>query len=134
MRSTPTTWLELNTTNAESAMDFYGKTLGWHFEPVDSDLGERYWIAKANNKPVASLFELSDEEERDIPPHWMTYMTVNDIRMAHDRARLAGCEVIRPPLDLEGVGKLSVIADEAGALIGLIEPWQEKPLSAEMAC
>lgn len=122
MDLTSTSWLELNTTNPENAIAFYGETLGWDFESTDLPKGGTYWIARLNDKPVGGLFGLSDDEAEEIPSHWMTYMKVSDMSAAHDSAREAGCQVIRPPLHLDGVGKLSVITDQAGALIGLIEP------------
>jgi len=115
-------WLELNTHQPEDAVVFYNKTLGWVFEPTDLPQGGAYWVARHNNKPVGGVFALDNTDPGDIPSHWMTYMRVSDIDKAQTEALKAGGEVIRPALCLDGVGKLAVITDSTGALIGLIEP------------
>jgi hypothetical protein len=52
----------------------------------------------------------------------MTYLAVDDIAAAQVRAEQAGGEILRPSFRLAGVGRLSVVTDPAGAIIGLIEP------------
>jgi hypothetical protein len=52
----------------------------------------------------------------------MTYMAVNDIRKAESETSMAGGAVMRPSTAIPGVGKLAVVTDTTGALIGLIEP------------
>jgi len=115
-------WLELNTHQPEDAVAFYNKTLGWEFEATDLPHGGAYWVARHNDKPVGGVFALDNTEPDQIPSHWMTYMRVGNINKAQTRAQKAGGEVIRPVLCLDGVGKLAVITDSTGALIGLIEP------------
>ena len=52
----------------------------------------------------------------------MTYLAVDDIQAAQTRAEQAGGEILRPAFRLPGVGRLSVVSDTSGAIIGLIEP------------
>jgi uncharacterized protein len=52
----------------------------------------------------------------------MTYLSVPDIDAAEKSTADAGGEVMRSPVSVPGVGKLAVVADSAGALIGLMEP------------
>jgi predicted enzyme related to lactoylglutathione lyase len=52
----------------------------------------------------------------------MTYLAVDDILAAQTRAEKAGGEILRPAFRLPGVGRLSVVSDTAGAIIGLIQP------------
>ena len=52
----------------------------------------------------------------------MTYLSVPDIDLAETATASAGGEVMRPATEVPGVGKLSVVTDSTGALIGLIEP------------
>ena len=122
MDSVNASWLELNTTAPETAIQFYQETLGWDFESTELPMGGSYWIASLNDKPVGGVFCLNEDEAAEILPHWMTYMKVDNISDAQQSACQAGGEVVRPALQLEGVGKLAIIADYAGALIGLIEP------------
>ncbi len=50
------------------------------------------------------------------------YMTVDDITQAEKATALAGGEITRPSTKIPGVGKLAVVTDASGALIGLIQP------------
>jgi len=116
-----TSWLELNTHQPEAAVTFYNKTLGWEFEATDLPQGGAYWVARHNDKPVGGVFALDKADHNQIPSHWMTYMHVSNIDEAQSSARQAGGEITRPALCLDGIGKLAVITDSTGALIGLIE-------------
>jgi uncharacterized protein len=52
----------------------------------------------------------------------MTYLSVADMIKAEQNTSNAGGEVMRSPVKIPGVGKLAVVTDATGALIGLIEP------------
>lgn len=114
-------WLELNTTDPITAVQFYSTTLGWEFEVSQLPEGGDYWVAKHNNQPVGGIFSLTQDDEQKIPPHWMTYMQVDNIQKAQEAAQVSGGDVTRPTLRLKGIGKLSIITDTDGALVGLIE-------------
>jgi hypothetical protein len=122
-------WHELNTWEPEIALSFYGRTLGWQFEPAPLPGGAAYWIARKDGKPVGGIFELTAPDFAGIPSHWMTYMSVGDISKAENDTTRAGGEVMRPATRVPGVGKLSVVSDSTGALIGLIEPDSAHALS-----
>jgi uncharacterized protein len=115
-------WHELNTWDPELALDFYTRTLGWKFEESPLPDGASYWIAHHQGRPVGGIFELTAPACEGIPSHWMTYMAVSDIDYAERAATGAGGEVLRPSAAIPGVGKLAVVTDATGALIGLIEP------------
>lgn len=72
-------------------------------------------------RPVGGVFALTAPNYTGIPSHWMTYMAVPDINEAESATASAGGEVMRPATEVPGVGKLSVVTDSSGALIGLIE-------------
>ncbi|VAV88750.1 hypothetical protein MNBD_ALPHA08-2297 [hydrothermal vent metagenome] len=122
MNHNETSWLELNTHQPEDAMAFYSETLGWEFESTELPQGGSYWVASHNDKAVGGVFALDDTDHGEIPSHWMTYMQVSNIDDAQTSARKSGGKVTRPALCLDGIGKLAVITDSSGALVGLIEP------------
>ncbi len=117
-----TWWHELNTWEPETALAFYGNTLGWQFEPAPLPDGAAYWIARKDGRPVGGIFALTAPDYDGIPSHWMTYMSVADIDRAETETASAGGEVTRPATNVPGVGKLSVVTDSTGAMFGLIEP------------
>ncbi len=132
MKTTSATpwWHELNTWEPDNARAFYGRTLGWKFDAANLPDGSPYWIARANGEAVGGIFALSEPAHEGIASHWMTYMAVPDIRLAESSAAFAGGEVLREATHVPGVGKIAVVSDGAGALIGLIEPDPQHALAA----
>ena len=124
MMSTPLKvwWHELNIWEPEQARQFYSLTLGWDFQPTTLPDGNSYWVAQKDGRAVGGIFQLTEPDFGGIPSHWMTYLAVDDIAGAQIRAEEAGGEILRPSFRLPGVGKLSVVTDPTGAIIGLIEP------------
>lgn len=124
MASTPLKvwWHELNTWEPDQARQFYNLTLGWDFQPTVLPDGTRYWVAHKEGRAVGGIFQLTEPDFDGIPAHWMTYLAVDDIIAAQARAERAGGEILRSAVRLPGVGRLSVVSDTAGAIIGLIEP------------
>lgn len=117
-----TWWHELNTWEPEVALAFYHRTLGWEFEHTLLPDGDSYWIANHAGRPVGGIYALREPEYRGIPSHWMTYLAVADIGQAERSAVFAGGEICRPTVNVPGVGKLSIVSDSTGAIIGFIEP------------
>ena len=115
-------WHELNTWDPDQARHFYSTTLGWDFQPTTLPDGTRYWVAHKEGRAVGGIFQLTEPDFEGIPAHWMTYLAVDDIAAAQRRAENAGGGILRPAFRLPGVGRLSVVNDPAGAVIGLIEP------------
>lgn len=115
-------WHELNTWEPEMALAFYGRTLGWKFEPYPLPDGTAYWLARKDSNLVGGIFALTAPEFEGVPTHWMTYLSVANLRDAEGNTCDAGGEILRPSVDIPGVGKLAVMSDASGAMIGLIEP------------
>jgi uncharacterized protein len=124
MMSTPLKvwWHELNTWEPEQARHFYNVTLGWDFQPTPLPDGARYWVAHKDGRAVGGIFQLTEPDFQGIPSHWMTYLAVTDIMDAQSKAEAAGGDILRAAFRLPGVGKLCVVTDPTGAIIGLIEP------------
>ena len=129
MTSTPLKvwWHELNTWEPEKARHFYNETLGWDFHPTTLPDGTCYWVAHKEGRAVGGIFQLTEPEFEGIPSHWMTYLAVDDILTAQIRAEEAGGDILRLAFRLPGVGRLSVVCDTAGAIIGLIQPEGQIP-------
>ena len=127
-------WHELHTWEPETALAFYGRTLGWEFEPLSfeplsvADSGS-YWLARKEGQPVAGIFELTTPDYDGTPSHWMTYLEVADIHSMGLATCRAGGEILRPPVLVAGLGTLAVVTDQQGAMIGLFEPSRIKEVS-----
>ncbi|HSI38976.1 MAG TPA: VOC family protein [Xanthobacteraceae bacterium] len=112
-------WNELNTHDVEAAKAFYAATLGWTFEPME--MADRiYWIVKAGDHTVGGIFELAGADLTGVPPHWFTYIEVDDVDRRAELALAAGGALLRPPFDIGGVGRIAIVKDAEGAVLGFM--------------
>ncbi|WP_342359871.1 VOC family protein [Terrarubrum flagellatum] len=114
-------WSELGTRDAEKAKAFYGNAIGWTFSEMPSPEGT-YYIANVDEKPVAGVFTMKGEQFTGVPEHWMTYINVDNVDRRAEAVVAAGGEVIRAPFDVPGVGRIAIVKDSGGAVVGLGTP------------
>ena len=115
-------WNELMTRDAAQAKDFYGKTLGWTFEDMPMGEGMTYTIIKAGDAMAGGMMEMQGSGFEGVPVHWMGYVAVDDVDKRVDALKQAGGAVMREPFDVEGVGRIAIVADPGGAVQGWMTP------------
>jgi predicted enzyme related to lactoylglutathione lyase len=109
-------WIDLGTSDAPGAKAFYGGLLGWEFDDLPTGDQGTYSICRLRGKAVAGLY---DQAER---PGWGSYVKVDDVDRAVDRARQLGAEVVVAPFDTPGGGRVATLRDPAGATVSLSRP------------
>lgn len=116
-------WFECGTTDAASAKRFYTGLFGWSAVdvPMPEDMGV-YTLFRIDERDVAGLYELKGPQFENVPPHWMTYVRVEDVDESAAKAESLGGKIEAPPIDVPGVGRIAVIADPTGAHISLFKP------------
>ena len=114
-------WNELMTHDVERAKRFYEKTIGWTFEAKPMPDGA-YWIAKAGDQPAGGLFQMRGPELKDVPEQWVPYLAVDRIDARYETALAAGATPMRPPFDVPGVGRIAVLREPGGAVVGWMTP------------
>jgi uncharacterized protein len=112
--------VDLATSDADAAKSFYGGLFGWKSEDT-AGAGGTYTIFRLDGKHVAGCFEGADGGT-DVPPHWNSYVTVQDVDAAVARATQLGGSVLMEAQDVEEIGRMAVIADPTGAAVVLWEP------------
>lgn len=111
-------WTELMTRDVEAAKTFYASTLGWEFEDMSSEEGA-YYIAKSGEEALCGFVPIESSEE-EAQSHWFCYIEVDNVdRRVNDVAR-AGGQVLQPPSDMPGVGRIAIVQDSTGAVMGWI--------------
>ena len=110
-------WVDLATTDADGAKEFYGELFRWEAEDMPGEAGT-YTMFRLDGKDVAACFAQGD----GAPPHWNSYVTVEDVDVAVAMAAELGGSVLMPAGDVEGIGRMAVIADPTGAAVALWEP------------
>lgn len=114
-------WNELMSRDIERDKKFYADTLGWSFDGMPMPDGT-YWVANAGGRSVGGIFEMKGKDFEGIPEHWMSYIAVDDVDARVDKAKAAGASVIKPVFDVPGVGRIAVLKEPGGAVIGWMTP------------
>lgn len=115
------TWQEVNTRGAERARDFYTRLFGAGSEPMLGVEGLTYHTLNKGGLEVGGIMQMDEEHWPDtIPPHWMPYFAVNDVREAVRVAAESGGTVGVPPFD-SPYGIISVLTDPDGAVFSVIQ-------------
>ncbi|MGD9784341.1 MAG: VOC family protein [Hyphomicrobiaceae bacterium] len=115
-------WNELMTRDPEVAKAFYEKTLGWTFQAMLAAAGPTYWVAYSKGKAVGGIFDMSAPEFAGIGEQWMPYVAVDKVDKAVATATKSGATTLRPLIDIDGIGRIAIVRDKVGALLGLISP------------
>ena len=116
-------WNELNTWNAEQAKGFYAATLGWTCERFPMADGGDYTVCMMDGEPVAGIFEMRKELGMEgLPDHWFTYIAVDDVDTCIEGVAAAGGTIRREPFDVPGVGRIAIVQDAVGAVVGWLTP------------
>lgn len=112
-------WVEGLHRDVPAALDFYGALFGWELEGSGGEM--EYFVARLDGRDVAGIAPLP-QSVTDVDAIWMTQVRVKSTAAAAEAARAAGGSVLAGPMDLPPAGRLAVIADPAGAVIGAWEP------------
>lgn len=113
-------WNQLMTPDLHKAKDFYRSLFGWELQ---SKKGKNipYELITADGKQCSGLMQMSPDEASKIPPHWLTYVYVDNIDDSVAKAQKLGAKVVVPATAVEDYGRVAVLQDTTGAHIGL---WQ----------
>lgn len=117
-------WNELMTHDAERASKFYADTLGWSFEPMTMADGGTYLLVKVADQLVGGIFEMKGPEFAGRPEGWMAYIAVDDVDARVKKALDVGATLVRPAFDVPGVGRIAILSEPGGAVIGWMTPTQ----------
>jgi predicted enzyme related to lactoylglutathione lyase len=115
-------WNELLTHDVEKTKAFYGATVGWTYSSMPM-AGGSYWLfmPEGADKPAGGMMEVP--LGGDMPTdRWFTYLAVDDIDGALSRIAAHGGKVLRPAFDVPGVGRIAIIEDATGAVMGWMTP------------
>ena len=118
-------WFELSTTDEAGALAFYSALFGWVDDPQEMGPGWYYHMQTIGGLPVGSLY-LQGEEERqqEVPPHWNTYITVDNVDAATERVQANGGALVFGPMDVFEAGRMSFLRDPQGAHFAIWQPKQ----------
>ena len=80
-----------------------------------------YTMFKKGEQPVGGMMAMPPDCGEGVPPHWMSYIAVDDVDASTAKVEQLGGKVRVPPTAIPNVGRFSVITDPTGATISLFK-------------
>jgi predicted enzyme related to lactoylglutathione lyase len=112
-------WADLSTPDTKRASDFYSALFGWQIaaDPKDNS----GYLHIKNGEHFIGGVPPAASRQPGVPPHWMAYFQVDDVDATASKAKEMGATLFMPPTTMEGVGRMSVIADPQGAVFAIFK-------------
>lgn len=118
-------WVDCATLDLAETEAFYAAVFGWTSERVTASDGAIYALQRLDGQLVAGIYELNDDlRKMGVPPHWGTYIEVDDVAAVLKKVPDAGGTVIEDLSTEPDVGTFAVIRDSVGAFVRL---WHSAP-------
>jgi len=118
-------WIELATTDSDAAKKFYHEMFGWEAQDNDAGPGMIYTMLSSNGRLVGALYK-KGEEMKQVPTHWVSYVSVTSADEAAAKAKSLGGTVLMEPFDVMEHGRMAAISDPTGANFCIWQPKQHK--------
>ena len=119
-------WAELATSDIDAAKKLYPDLFGWEVDEQEIPGYGTYVLWTLGGAQVAGGMQQGPQEAGKVPPHWNLYVEVEDAEQAAKQAESLGGTIHAPAFDVMDIGRMSVIADPTGAVLGLWESKQDR--------
>jgi len=117
-------WIELSTTDQNSAKSFYNSLFGWTAKDFPMGPNDLYTMFQLEGRNTGAAYTIRPQQRsQGVPPHWMMYIAVANVDDATNRAAQLGGKVLSPPCDVYDAGRMAVVQDPTGAVFAA---WQAK--------
>ena len=112
--------VELHTNDIKRAKEFYSKLFDWKLEDAPMPGGGSYTLIQVGTGTGGGM---TVNQAPGVPPHWLAYVGVDDVRASTRKAKDLGAKVVVDVMEVGEYGSMSVISDPTGATLAL---WQAK--------
>ncbi len=113
-------WNELMAKDVKKSSAFYTGLLGWEVAEMPMPTGV-YTMLKSGDEDRGGMLQITDDMG-PTPQGWMAYIGVDDVDAAAAKTSELGGKVMREPFDVPGVGRICIISDPDGGMVGLMKP------------
>ncbi|AHE67247.1 VOC family protein [Legionella oakridgensis] len=117
-------WNELATPNVKAAKEFYGNAFGWKFSDHSMN-GSTYTMIKSGEKEFAGIWEIPQDQSKQIPPHWMSYILVDNLENSLKKVQEHRATIKVPTTKVGEFGQFAIITDPTGAHVALWETFNK---------
>ena len=114
-------WNELMSADAQASATFYGKLFGWKTEPfntADKKSPLDYQIFKIDSTSMG-IAGMAPCPAPGGGSQWIPYIIVENTEASLQTAQELGAKVLLEATDIPTVGRIAVIQDPQGAVLGL---------------
>jgi len=115
----PFVHVELHTNDLARAKEFYSKLFTWKLQDMPMPGGGSYTMIDVGGGTGGGMMV---NQAPGTPPHWMSYVGVDDINAATRKAKDLGAKVVVDVTEVGQYGIMSVITDPTGATLALWQP------------
>jgi len=115
----PFVHVELATTDVDKAKSFYQALFDWKLNDLDMGDGMTYTLIEVGEGTGGGMMKHPMPGQ---PLFWLSYVGVDDVKAATDKARSLGATIIRDVTEVPNIGLFSIFTDPTGATLAL---WQE---------
>ncbi len=119
-------WFDLLTDDPAACQTFYGGLLGWKFEPQPGRVPP-YTLIRRDGVLIGGIVEVSKKKEGPAGARWLSFVSVADVDRTAAGFKAQGGTIVREPFDFKGLGRVAVVTDPQGALLGLLGHEQGDP-------
>lgn len=112
-------WVDLGTPDTQAAAAFYGGLFGWTADMDPRPEAGGYGMFTLQGRNVAGI---GPQMNKDLPPYWTTYVTVEDANETLTKVKEAGGNVIMGPMEVFDAGTMGILQDPNGAFISIWQP------------
>lgn len=114
-------WTEIATNDVAKCKEFYKNVFGWTFQDSKAvtDGFPYFEYSTGADYPAGGVYEITPEtcgEGPLPPPHFMTYIAVDDVDENAKRAAELGATIIKEPSEIPNTGRFAIIQDPTGAV------------------
>jgi predicted enzyme related to lactoylglutathione lyase len=128
-------WRDLLTHDLEGSKEFYGSLFGWEFESVGRESGfgsdSAYTLIRHEGNLIGGMIDTVALNGKDDISQWVVVMSVADVDKSAAAFAASGGEVMTAPTDLRRRGRLAVVRDAEGALLGLLQTKDGDPVDSD---
>ncbi len=111
-------WMELATTDAKAALDFYCALFGWE-RSAAHDMGPMgfYYIFSRNGRDLGGVFD--KPAEMPGPASWFGYIRVKNLDAVVQKVKDGGGTLLNGPMEVPGGDWIAQFADPHGGLFAV---------------
>ncbi len=111
---------DLSTADQDGASRFYEQLFGWRIGKEDEVSAHNYYHLFNHDEFIGGILPPAFRNP-GTPSHWQIYLLVSDCDEAAARAKNLGAKLYMPPMKIEDIGRMAVMADPQGAAFAIFE-------------